>query len=452
MNHDIFISYRRQGGFTTAKHLHDLLKADGYTITFDIDTLRSGDFDVELLKRIDQCQDFIIILNEGVFDRCFDTTVDPKNDWLRNELAYALKKNKNVIPVMLNGFKEFPPNLPSDIIRVERKNGPKYDLYYFDDFYRRLKEKFLHTPSPDEMGKRKENSVQMGSILRVKPDIDCRIMKFGEELCIAKAGEFTGFPLREGNYLLEFISTKNAADKFEMQYSMKNNNMEDMLVIELIPIRNERLEKEEKDKINRLQQDRIEEEIRKMKEKEEEERLVLKRKEEENLKRKEKLEKEERDRINRLQQNRIEEEIRLKKEKERLVLKKIEEEKLLKKEKTVKEKHLLPAKINEEIKKIVSVKYDEIDSFHEGLARVRLDKKYGFINEAGEEIIAPTYSKADCFSDGTAIVKLDKKWGAIDREGNIVVPFTYVNRIIAGFTLGYQQEMKRLNNKNQPNG
>ena len=46
--YDIFISYRREGGYDTAKHLNDLLVRDGYIVSFDIDTLRSGDFDTQL--------------------------------------------------------------------------------------------------------------------------------------------------------------------------------------------------------------------------------------------------------------------------------------------------------------------------------------------------------------------------------------------------------------------
>lgn len=65
MAYDIFISYRRRGGFETAKHLYDLLTKDGYRVSFDIDTLRNGDFDTELLRRIDECRDFILILSEG---------------------------------------------------------------------------------------------------------------------------------------------------------------------------------------------------------------------------------------------------------------------------------------------------------------------------------------------------------------------------------------------------
>ena len=92
--YDIFLSYRRVGGFETAKHLFDLLVRAGYRVSFDIDTLRSGDFDIQLLHRIDQCTDFILILNAGAFDRSIDPASDRNKDWMRIELAYALEKRK----------------------------------------------------------------------------------------------------------------------------------------------------------------------------------------------------------------------------------------------------------------------------------------------------------------------------------------------------------------------
>jgi hypothetical protein len=145
MAYDIFISYRRKGGFATANHLYNLLKGDGYCVSFDIDTLRSGNFDTELLKRIDECTDFILVLNPGAFDRCLDPAIDKTNDWLRNELAHALEKGKNIIPVMLDGFGSFPPDLPEDIAQVAFKNAPMYDIHYFDAFYEKLKKDFLRS-------------------------------------------------------------------------------------------------------------------------------------------------------------------------------------------------------------------------------------------------------------------------------------------------------------------
>ncbi len=141
--YDIFISYRRDGGYDTAKHLNDLLVKDGYRVSFDLDTLRSGDFDIQLLSRIDECTDFILIVDPHAFDRTLNPDFDPQKDWLRNELAHALKQKKNIVPVFLYGICEFPNNLPEDICEVSKKNGPEYNRYYFDNFYKDLKKRFL---------------------------------------------------------------------------------------------------------------------------------------------------------------------------------------------------------------------------------------------------------------------------------------------------------------------
>lgn len=143
--YDIFISYRRKSGYDTAKHLYDLLTRDGYSVSFDIDTLRNGDFDVSLLQRIDSCTDFILIVDAHAFDRCLIPSFDRSKDWLRCELAHALQKRKNIIPILLADVEGFPENLPEDIAEVTRKNGPKHTIYYFDSFYRKLKEDFLES-------------------------------------------------------------------------------------------------------------------------------------------------------------------------------------------------------------------------------------------------------------------------------------------------------------------
>lgn len=144
MKYDIFISYRREGGYDTAKHLNDLLVRDGYRVSFDIDTLRNGDFDIQLLSRIEECKDFILIVDKHAFDRTLDQGFDSTKDWMRCELAHALKHNKNIIPVFLSGVTGFPDGLPDDIVSVTKKNGPEYNRYYFNDFYETLKKRFLH--------------------------------------------------------------------------------------------------------------------------------------------------------------------------------------------------------------------------------------------------------------------------------------------------------------------
>lgn len=151
MKYDVFISYRREGGYDTAKHLNDLLVRDGYKVSFDIDTLRNGNFDTQLLERIEQCKDFILIVDKHAFDRTLDPNFDRNNDWLRCELAHALNHKKNIIPVFLSGVTGFPKGLPDDINGVVKKNGPEYNKYYFDGFYQTLCSRFLTSRSKKKM-------------------------------------------------------------------------------------------------------------------------------------------------------------------------------------------------------------------------------------------------------------------------------------------------------------
>ena len=105
MKYDVFISYRREGGYDTAKHLNDLLVRDGYKVSFDIDTLRSGDFDLQLLERIDQCNDFILIVDSHAFDRTLDPDFDPKKDlniqniFVKNDFS-TIKTTSKLIKLM----------------------------------------------------------------------------------------------------------------------------------------------------------------------------------------------------------------------------------------------------------------------------------------------------------------------------------------------------------------
>lgn len=145
---DIFISYRREGGFEVAKLIKDLLTRDGYSVSFDMDNLLNGDFNKELLKRIAECEDFILILDAHAFKSTLEGRAK-QNDWLRLELSEALRLGKNVVPIMLDGFTEFPANLPEDIVDIRYKNGPQYTKVYFDAFYDKLKHFIREVPTDD---------------------------------------------------------------------------------------------------------------------------------------------------------------------------------------------------------------------------------------------------------------------------------------------------------------
>ena len=139
--YDIFISYRRDGGAETAKHLRDILTAKGYSVFFDTDSLRNGTFNQELINVIRNCKDFILILSPNALDRCVND-----GDWVRQEIACALESDKNIVPVMHKNFR-FPEKLPDDIDNVRWKNGIAISIEFFDAMVEKLISFMLSKPA-----------------------------------------------------------------------------------------------------------------------------------------------------------------------------------------------------------------------------------------------------------------------------------------------------------------
>ena len=139
--YDIFLSYRRDGGAETAKHLCDSLAARGYSVFLDVESLRSGPFNEALYRVIERAKDFLLILPEGGLDRCVN-----EDDWVRLEIEHARACGKNIVPVMLRGF-SFPAALPESIDFIRYQNGPTAaEMEYYDAFVDRLEEFLLSKP------------------------------------------------------------------------------------------------------------------------------------------------------------------------------------------------------------------------------------------------------------------------------------------------------------------
>jgi len=80
----------------------------------------------------------------------------------------------------------------------------------------------------------------------------------------------------------------------------------------------------------------------------------------------------------------------------------------------------------EELFDIVQSKYDEVGSFSEGLAWVKVKDKYGFIDKEGNEVIEIKYeSKSYCSKEGLINIRLNRKSGLIDKKGNEVTEIKY---------------------------
>lgn len=92
-----------------------------------------------------------------------------------------------------------------------------------------------------------------------------------------------------------------------------------------------------------------------------------------------------------------------------------------------------PQFINKENKILFTVDKAEICfGFSEGMARVKIKGKWGYIDKTGKLIINPIYDDANEFKDGLAAVakidekKNEKQWGFIDKSGAVKINFQFI--------------------------
>ncbi|MES2764934.1 MAG: WG repeat-containing protein [Bacteroidota bacterium] len=74
---------------------------------------------------------------------------------------------------------------------------------------------------------------------------------------------------------------------------------------------------------------------------------------------------------------------------------------------------------------IISSKYDYVEPFKNGFAKVGKNDLTGFIDATGKEIVPVEYAYAGNYSDGLFAVQKGDKWGYVDAAGKTVIPFIY---------------------------
>ena len=135
--YDIFISYRR-ASYDTANLIATRLKAAGYSVFFDLESLRAGKFNEQLYNVIENCKDFISVLPPNALDRCVN-----EDDWVRLEICHAMRHNKNIIPVMLNGF-FWPDPMPQGMDELRNYHAlTASSVEHFDMAMESLQKKYL---------------------------------------------------------------------------------------------------------------------------------------------------------------------------------------------------------------------------------------------------------------------------------------------------------------------
>jgi TPR repeat protein len=133
----IFLSYRREDGKDLARTIKETLTGKGYRVFLDMDELQDGVFDERILAAIDAAPIYMLLMTAHCFDRCHNT-----DDWVRQELEYAIRKGKTIIPI--NPDKQFvgyPDSMPQHL--KDALKSHQYSAVDFEQLYQESMEKLI---------------------------------------------------------------------------------------------------------------------------------------------------------------------------------------------------------------------------------------------------------------------------------------------------------------------
>lgn len=238
MAYDIFISYRRDGGKELARPLKSELELRGYRVFLDFDELKDGVFDRRIMDAIDAAPIFMVILSPHALDRCVNA-----DDWVRREIEYALAHDRHFIPVDPDrSFAGFPPDIP-DTLKAGLGQH-QFSQVMFEQLFKVSVDKMVREriePLLQRVG-RAAAQEPGGALFHVETDLPCRILKFGKELCTVRPDSDTAIRLRKGRHKLEAVSLDCPDDRLQWVQTVEDNEMEDLLTVELLPVQQRRLE------------------------------------------------------------------------------------------------------------------------------------------------------------------------------------------------------------------
>jgi hypothetical protein len=138
----VFISYRRTN-VPWALAIYQDLNQHGYDVFFDYTGIASGDFEGVILDNIRARAHFLVLLTPSALKRCSDPA-----DWLRREIEAALDSQRNVVPLMLEGFNFGTPKIASQLTGklavLKQYNALSVPPEYFQEAMGRLRDRYLN--------------------------------------------------------------------------------------------------------------------------------------------------------------------------------------------------------------------------------------------------------------------------------------------------------------------
>lgn len=114
----VFLSYRRGTGTEFCSFVRDMFAEEGYSVFFDVHSLRQGPFDEQIFRAIEDCTVFLLILAPHDLDKCLQ---DVETDWILKEVGKAMECGKPVIPVAIKPGFSFPDPCGNAILDFLRR-------------------------------------------------------------------------------------------------------------------------------------------------------------------------------------------------------------------------------------------------------------------------------------------------------------------------------------------
>jgi hypothetical protein len=138
----VFMSYRRANAPWVLAIYQDLTH-HGYDVFYDYKGIASGNFESVILENIRARAHFLILLTPSALQRCNES-----GDWLHREIETALDSQRNIIPLMLEGFDFSTPaivdQLRGKLAALKSYNGLNVPVDYFSEAMKRLRESYLN--------------------------------------------------------------------------------------------------------------------------------------------------------------------------------------------------------------------------------------------------------------------------------------------------------------------
>ena len=207
-NYDIFISYKRKS-LPTANNLYYRLKNRGYSTFFDLEEMGRDNFNVQLLNYIENAKDVFVILEEGSLDGCKQDKWEEK-DWFCYEISFALEKKKNIIPILLNGYKMPSEDFfPNKLKEFSLKHAPEFNYSFFEEYLDKLIEKEFLLSKPIFQNK-------VTSVFKFYSNENCQVFKDGKLVCglegMSEVPYYLPVP-RKGDYRFKAINDSTKVER-----------------------------------------------------------------------------------------------------------------------------------------------------------------------------------------------------------------------------------------------